>query len=264
LPVWRTLFRRFGRRLAVATAAVMAVASIACGGGGENDSILVLAAASMTNALVDVGTEFERDSGVKVIYSFGGSNALVRQIELGAPSDAVIFAGRAPMDRLETSGNVLAGSRMNLLQNRLVVIGNTDSKQLADLGEMATLEGRIAVADPAFAPAGLYAKQALETVGLWNSLESRIIPTLDVRAAVGAVDTGSVVFGLAYATDVVAVSGVDVVLEIPETFHDPIVYPVAVVDGAGNSDQAQAFLSYLSSERGHALFMRHGFVPAAE
>jgi molybdate transport system substrate-binding protein len=258
------LFRGFGRQLAVATAAVSAVAAIACGSGGENDSILVLAAASMTDALVDAGTEFEQDSGVKVIYSFGGSNALARQIELGAPADAVIFAGDAPMSRLAESGNVLAGSRISLLQNRLVVIGDVGSHQLADLRDILSTEGRIAIADPALAPAGLYAKQALESVGLWDSLESRIIPTLDVRAAVGAVDTGNVAFGMVYATDAAAVSGVDVVLQIPETLHDPIVYPFAVVDDAGNSDQAHAFLDYLSSDKGHALFKRHGFVPVAE
>ena len=223
----------------------------------------MFAAASMSNVLVEVGQKFENESGIEVIFSFGGSNALARQVELGAPADAVIFAGNGPMDGLEESGEIVVGSRLDLLQNHLVVIGDSGSSPLADIRDLISTEGRIALADPVLAPAGLYAKQALETSGLWESLGSRIIPTLDVRAAVGAVDTGSAAFGLVYATDAANAGGVAVVLEVPEELHDPIIYPAAIVVGGSESDAAE-FLDFLVTDAAKAVFMRHGFVSASE
>jgi molybdate transport system substrate-binding protein len=217
----------------------------------------------MANVLGEVGQEFENESGVKVVFSFGGSNALARQVELGAPADAVIFAGNGPMDKLEASGEIVGGSRLDLLRNRLVVIGDAGSTPLADIRDLASTGGRIALADPVLAPAGLYAKQALEMSGLWEELGSRVIPTLDVRAAVGAVDTGSAAFGLVYATDAANASGVAVVFEVPEDLHDPIIYPVAVVEG-GRETNAAKFLEFLVSDGAKAVFMRHGFVSAFE
>ncbi len=237
--------------------------SIGCGGDGEGDSILVLAAASMSNVLVEVGQEFENESGVEIGFSFGGSNALARQVELGAPADAVIFAGNGPMDGLEASGEIVAGSRLDLLRNRLVVIGDAGSSPLAHIRDLISTDGQVALADPVLAPAGLYAKQALEMSGLWEGLGSRIIPTLDVRAAVGAVDTGSAAFGLVYATDAANAGGVAVVLEVPEELHDPIIYPAAIVVGGNGSDAAE-FLEFLVSDDAKAVFMRHGFVSASE
>ena len=250
------------RVTAVLIAATM-VLSIGCGGDGEGDSIVVLAAASMTNVLVEVGQEFESESGVEVVLSFGGSNALARQVELGAPADVVIFAGNGPMDYLEESGEIVASSRVDVLRNRLVVIGDGGSAPLTGIRDLLTTEGRIALADPVLAPVGLYAKQALEMSGLWKILRSRVIPTLDVRAAVGAVDTGSAAFGLVYATDVANAGGVVMVFEVPEELHDPIIYPAAVVKHRHGID-ASEFLEFLVSDGAKAVFMRHGFVSASE
>ena len=247
---------------AVLIAATM-VLSIGCGGDGEGDSIVVLAAASMTNVLVEVGQEFESESGVEVVLSFGGSNALARQVELGAPADVVIFAGNGPMDQLEESGEIVASSRVDVLRNRLVVIGDGGSAPLTGIRDLLTTEGRIALADPVLAPVGLYAKQALEMSGLWKVLRSRVIPTLDVRAAVGAVDTGSAAFGLVYATDVANAAGVVMVFEVPEELHDPIIYPAAIVEHRNGTD-ASEFLEFLVSDGAKAVFMRHGFVSASE
>jgi molybdate transport system substrate-binding protein len=250
------------RVTAVLIAATM-VLSIGCGGDGEGDSIVVLAAASMTNVLVEVGQEFESESGVEVVLSFGGSNALARQVELGAPADVVIFAGNGPMDQLEESGEIVASSRVDVLRNRLVVIGDGGSAPLTGIRDLLTTEGRIALADPVLAPVGLYAKQALEMSGLWKILRSRVIPTLDVRAAVGAVDTGSAAFGLVYATDVANAAGVVMVFEVPEELHDPIIYPAAIVKHRNGTD-ASEFLEFLVSDGAKAVFMRHGFVSASE
>ena len=239
------------------------VALLAACGGGENDSILVAAAASLTDALVEAGEKFESQTGVEVAFSFGGSNTLARQAELGAPADAAIFAGSSPMDRLEGSGNIFPGSRIDLFRNRLVVISDSGTAGLVNLAELVDVGGRIALADPQLAPAGQYAKQALEASGLWDELEDRVIPTLDVRAAVGAVATGSARFGIVYATDAAA-TGVDVVLLIPESLHDPIVYPAAVIDGASGSEAAMRFLDFLASDEGRAVFERHGFEPIAD
>jgi len=238
---------------------LVALFAAGCVTDGENDSILVLAAASMTDALVEIGDAYEAESGVNVTFSFGGSNALARQVEFGAPADAVIFAGSGPMDQLEASGDVVAGSRDDLLSNRLVVIGGMGASALSELAGLDELDGRIALADPALAPAGFYAKQSLESVGLYERFESRLIPTLDVRAAVGAVDTGGASFGLVYATDASANSGVEVLLVVSEDLHDRIVYPAAVVEGSGRGDAAAEFLDFLGEDRSLVIFETYGF-----
>jgi molybdate transport system substrate-binding protein len=250
-------------RVVLAFAVMVIALTVGCGNGGGDDAILVLAAASLTDTLLEAGVVFEEDSGVEVEFSFGGSNALARQVELGAPSDAVIFAGAAPMDRLEASDQVLAGSRLELLRNRLVVIGDGGAAQLSDLSDLASLGGRIAIADPELAPAGLYAKQAFEAAGSWEGVESRVIPTLDVRAAVGAVDTGSAAFGLVYGTDAAVASGVEVLYVIPEGLHDPIIYPAAIIDREGGSEVARRFIGFLAGDAGGVVFERHGFVPVS-
>lgn len=258
-PIVAPVKRMTRLRMTGVLAALLAVVAVGCGGDGENDAILVLAAASMTDALVEAGEAYESGTGIDVTFSFGGSNALARQVEFGAPADAVIFAGASVMEQLEESGELVASSRVDLLRNRLVVIGGKGAVLLESLAELESSGGRIAIADPALAPAGLYAKQSLESAGLWDVLESRVIPTLDVRAAVGAVGSGGVAFGVVYATDAAVNAGVEVLLIVSEQHHDPIVYPAALVDGSDNENAAAKFLQFLGTRESSEIFERHGF-----
>lgn len=247
--------------LALALTALLAVA--ACGPDNEADHIVVLAAASLTEVLGEIGAGFEESAGIHVSFSYGGSDTLAGQVRKGAPADAVIFAGAGPLDGLEAAGLTRAGSRRDVAANRLVVIFRAGSGvKLSSLDELATRHsGKVAIADPQLAPAGRYARSALETAGIWEQLESRVIPGLDVRNAAAAVTAGNAQFGIVYETDAAAVEGVEVALVVPSGLYPPIVYPAAVVGASKRPTAAAAFLEYLGAADARTAFARHGFRP---
>lgn len=251
-------------RLIAISVLLSVLVTAACQGKGDHKGILVLAAASMTDALVEVGEVYEDETGIEVTFSFGGSNALARQVEFGAPADAVIFSGEPPMERLEGGSEPIVTGRINLLSNRLVLIGTEGTTPVDSLIELGYRNGRLALADPAFAPAGLYASQALRSADIWQDLEPRVIPTLDVRAAVAAVDSGASEFGLVYATDAANASGVQVLFVVPEEGHDPIVYPAALVGDPDNGNEPAEFLKFLQTDPSSEIFQRHGFQVATK
>jgi molybdate transport system substrate-binding protein len=206
-----------------------------------NRSLLVFAAASTSDAMTEVSRLF----GKPVRFSFGSSGDLARQIEAGAPADVFLSADVARMDRLEKGGHVR--SRRDLLKNKLVVI-TAPGSTLGDLTQV----NRLAIGDPSNVPAGAYAKEYLERVGLWASVSSRVVPTLDVRAALAAVETGAADAAIVYRTDVS--KNVRVAFEPAE--QPKIVYPLGVLTRA--SEHADAFAAFCAGE-GRAVFDRHGF-----
>lgn len=242
---------------------VLALGSAAACGEREA-SLIVSGAASLGDVLAEAGEAFTGETGIEVTFNLGGSTFLARQIELGAPVDAAIFAGAGPMDRLAARNLVVVGSRVDVLVNRLVIIARVGEGLSVDSLEnlAAAYSGRIAIADPAFAPAGRYARAALESLGLWDRLGDRIVPSLDVRAAAAMVAAGNAEFGIVYATDAQAIAGVDAVLDVPPALHPPIVYPAGVISATAHPDEARRFLGFLSSEQAARIFERHGFEPA--
>ena len=203
--------------------------------------------------------------------SFAGSSALARQIESGAPADLYLSANTAWMDRLEASGLIDAGSRRDLVRNRLVVIaptGTTPSGLPDPLSAEADLPGvlagrRLAIAEPDSVPAGIYAKQALSFLGLWPVLTGSLAPAADVRAALALVEHGEAPLGIVYATDARAAAGVAVVSTIPVEAHRPITYPIALTTGGAQRPQARALLELFLSLDGQTAFAERGFEPIA-
>ncbi len=154
--------------------------------------LLVFAAASLTDALVEIGAGYEARAGVRVLFSFGGSNALARQIHAGAPADVFVSANLDCMDELERAGLVRPEDRVELLSNRLAVVVSAPSGFVLSAPRDLERARRLALGDPEGVPAGIYARRWLEAHGLWAGLHERIIPTLNVRARthVGPVDPG--------------------------------------------------------------------------
>ncbi|MSQ08554.1 MAG: molybdate ABC transporter substrate-binding protein [Dehalococcoidia bacterium] len=226
-------------------------------------TVLVLAAASLTDVLTEAAVKFKTETGIEVKFSFGGSDSLATQLRRGAPGDVVIFAGAGPLDGLEKDGIVLKDSRRDIASNRLVIIAPARSGlKLASLGEIATgYSGRVAIADPRLAPAGRYAQAALEKAGVWAALGPRLIPSLDVRNTAAAVASGNAEFGFVYETDVAAVKGVDVVMAVPRDAYPQILYPASVVAGSEAQALAGRFLEYLVSQEAAGLFGKYGFRP---
>ena len=230
----------------------------ACGGTDRSErGPMVLAAASLQESLEDAAAAWTARGRAAPVLSFAATSALARQVEQGAPADLFISADEEWMDILAGQGLLRAGTRRDLLGNRLVLVAKRGSevRSLAALGDR-----RLALADPAAVPAGKYARAALESLGEWQAVESRIAPAENVRAALALVERGEAPLGIVYATDALASSEVEVVRELPAASHPPIRYPAAVLAGSKHPESA-AFLEFLSSAEARRVFLRHGFGP---
>ena len=227
-------------------------------------TLTVSAAASLKDALAETEAVYERGhANIKFSNNFGSSGTLAAQIDQGAPVDIFISAAAKPMDDLAASGLIVTGTRRNLLRNTLVLIAPLDSK-LRDFQELTDKSIRlIALGDPAGVPAGQYGKQTLLSFHLWNQLSAKFVLGKDVRQVVTYVETGNADAGLVYATDAQASGKVRVVATAPESTHDPIVYPVAVIKGGRNEEASRRFAEFLRSPTAQAIFVKHGFTIAA-
>jgi molybdate transport system substrate-binding protein len=223
--------------------------------------LVVSAAASLTNAFREAGKRFEeKHAGDQIVLNFASSDVLLAQIAKGAPVDVFATADMESMERAEKQGLLASGTRRTLLRNQLVLIAPAGSKTpvegLASLQEAAVR--RIALGNPASVPAGRYARQALESAGLWSKLEPKCIFAQNVRQALDYVARGEVDAGLVYATDAAIMADkVRVAADVPT--DRSIVYPIAVVKDTRNHAVADAFLQFLGSSEAQAVFARYGF-----
>jgi molybdate transport system substrate-binding protein len=208
---------------------------------------------------------FTAAMGSKVIIAYGGSNALARQIEAGAPAEVFISADEDWMDYLDRRHLLVPGTRSNLLRNELVLIAPSNSSatlRIAPGFALATAlrDEKLAMANPDSVPAGKYGKRALESLGVWKSLEKQVVRTDNVRAALALVARGEAAFGIVYKTDALAERSVRIVDTFPEETHAPIVYPAALV-ALGKSPVAKEFLDFLRSGAARPLWEKYGFAP---
>ena len=228
------------------------------------ERVIVLAAASTAHVIDEVIGQFEAGPDDSVVASYAGTSALARQIESGAPADIFLAANAAWMDHVEAQGLIEPGSRQVLAGNRLVFV--TGESDLAPFEPSATLDlpalldgGRLAIGNPDHVPAGIYAREVLEALGLWPKVRSGLAPAADVRAALALVARGEAPLGIVYATDVFRIEGVHVVGAIPASLHEPIVYPVALIAGRA-SPLATRFFEFLTGPEGRAAFVRADFM----
>jgi molybdate transport system substrate-binding protein len=225
--------------------------------------VTVFAAASLKESLDAVAAQWQRRSGQKVVVSYAASSALAKQIEQDAPADIFISADREWMDYLAERKRIDAGSRFDLVGNRLVLIVPADSPQQSVKLDAASLQralggGRLAVADTGSVPAGRYAKQSLLKLGLWAGVESHLASSENVRAAMAFVARGECPLGIVYATDAKAEPKVRVVAAFPDSSHEPIIYPVAGVAGA-DPKRSDGLLAFLRSRQAQTIFRQAGF-----
>jgi molybdate transport system substrate-binding protein len=225
--------------------------------------LLVSAAASLSDALPEIAKRWVAQGGESPTFNFGASSALVVQIEAGAPADVVFTADEETMDRLERAGRLAPGTRRPLVGNRLVVVVRKKSRlELREARDLRRPElGRLALADPTAVPAGKYAKSWLKSRGLWAALAPRVVPTLNVRAALAAVASGDADAGVVYATDVTAIHAVEVAFAVPADDGPRIVYPAAVVADSRRAEVARRFVDFLAAAEAAAIFTRFGFTP---
>lgn len=222
----------------------------------------VSAAASLADVLKEIDTAYtQAHSNVTITLNFASSGTLQQQIEQGAPADVFISAAAKQMDNLQNESLILTDTRKNLLQNTLVLIVPADSDlgitSFSDL--TADKVKQIAIGDPKSVPAGTYAVQAFDELGITTQLASKEVLGSDVRQVLTYVETGNVEAGIVYSTDALTSTKVKVVANAPADINAKIVYPVAVVKASKNPDAAKAYLNFLFGDKAKAIFIKYGF-----
>jgi molybdate transport system substrate-binding protein len=224
--------------------------------------LLVAAAASLSGIAPQLTRAFHDTSGIDLRFNFGGSNTLARQIVEGARVDAFVSADTAQMDVVERSGRVVAGTRVNVVSNQLVVIvgasPNPSGFAVDDLASARTQ--RVAMGDPAAVPAGVYGRRWLEAIRLWSMVEPKVVPLPSSPAVVAAVRAGRAAVGVVFASDAYGRHDVRVAYVVPRDDAPEIVYPAAAIAG-GRIPQARQFIEFLRSAAAQRIFESAGFRP---
>jgi len=222
------------------------------------DELMVFAASSTAPPLEELARDFTAQTNTPVRFAFGASSDLARQLAAGAPADVFLSADLARMDALERSGLVRASGRFRLLSNQLaVVVPAGSTARVSGARDLAVFK-RLAIADPLTVPLGIYARAWLEKAGAWALLASKVVPTLDARAALAAVEAGNADAGIVYCTDASLSKKVRKAYEVPRGEGPEIVYPIAILASSKNP-RASAFVAFLRSAPAIAVFERYGF-----
>jgi molybdate transport system substrate-binding protein len=225
-------------------------------------TITVFAAASLTDGLQEIARDYQQATGDKIEFNFAASSILARQIEEGAPADIFFSADEAKMDALEKKGLVEKKTRRSRLSNTLVIVVPADSFRY--IGSPKDLNGakikHIALADPESVPAGIYAKEYLRKMHIWDEIAPKVVPMGNVRAALAAVESGDAEAGIVYKTDAAISKKTRVAYEVPREDGPKISYPMAMMKEAKEPKAALAFLEYLDSDAAGPVFAKFGFI----
>ncbi len=257
---------RLGLRAWLSLLAILVPLSAAAG-EERRETVTLFAAASTIDAINEIAEAYASKTGGSIRPVVAASSTLARQIAQGAPADLFLSANVDWMDHLQQQGLVEASSRLALLSNRLVLVSPLGADLQIELAAGAALaealgDGRLAIGDPAHVPAGIYARQALEALGLWAQVTDRLAQAGNVRMALALVDRGEAVAGIVYETDAAIADGVRVVAAFPETATPQIDYPLAIVEGRGNSAVRKVY-EFLKGEEAAVIFRKHGFTATA-
>jgi molybdate transport system substrate-binding protein len=227
------------------------------------EKLTVFAAASLKDALDAANAAWAKEGGKEAVASYAASSALAKQIEGGAPADIFISADLDWMDYVAKKSLIKADTRSNLLGNSIVLVAAKDKvkpveiKQGFDLAGLLG-DGKLAMGEVKSVPAGKYGKAALEKLGVWTAVESRVAGAESVRAALALVSRGEAPYGIVYKTDAAADKGVAIAGTFPEASHPPIIYPIAILADSKNPD-ASAYLEFLKSDKAARFFTEQGF-----
>jgi molybdate transport system substrate-binding protein len=249
--------------LGLALLGTLAVAANPSHAQTQDKGPVIFAAASLKSALDAIAAAWSAQKGKTPAISYASSGTLAKQIEQGAPADIFISADLEWMDYLDKAKLLKAGTRRNLLGNKLVLIEPADQQTTLKIQMKFDLagaigDGKIAVCTVTSCPGGIYAKEALQNLGVWDAVEPKLAQAENIRAALALVARGEAKFGIVYETDAKAESKVRIVGVFPETTHAPIVYPVAVMASSKNPD-AEFFEAFMTSQAAAKIFDGQGF-----
>ena len=223
--------------------------------------LVVSAASSLRDAVEELKAIYiQQHPQVNIIYNFGASGTLQKQIEEGAPADLFISAGKKQMDTLADKGLIIETSRQNLLENELVLIVQKDSPITAFADLAGPKIGKISIGNPESVPAGKYAQETLVALSLWDKIKEKLVLAKDVRQVLNYVETGNVDAGLVYRSDALVSKESKIVAMAPAATHKPILYPMAIIKGTKHQKAAEEFAAFLVSGEATSVFGKHGFI----
>ncbi|MFJ5790174.1 molybdate ABC transporter substrate-binding protein [Lysinibacillus sp. NPDC093197] len=249
-----------------ATLALLVGLLAACGNqekevtANEPVELTISAAASLQDALEELKTTYEKQHDtIKILYNFGGSGALQQQILQGAPADLFFSAAEDKFDALVEKEMIDQKQRTDLLANELVlIVPKNNEKQIKSFEDLQQA-GKIALGTPETVPAGQYGVDTLKNMQLWDSLESKVVYTKDVRQVLTYTETENVDAGMVYKTDALVSDKVDIVATADKAMHAPIIYPVGVLKASKHAQEAEDFYQFLQSDEAMNIFKKYGF-----
>lgn len=228
----------------------------------SNATLLVSAAASLKEAMEEIKTNYQQSKpGVVINYNFGASGALLQQIQQGAPADIFVSAAKKQVDTLDQAGQLVPGTRSILARNRLVLIVPRNITNVTSFFNLTRNDIRkIAIGEPRSVPAGQYAEQVLKQLKIYDKIKPKFVFANNVRQVLAAVESGNADAGLVYRTDAAISNKVKTVVSASETYHSPIIYPMAVLKQSKNQQAAREFVQYLSGDQSKAVLKKYGFL----
>lgn len=262
----RSVWKPFHRRLTLPATTLLLLASVFAASSADARQVLVFAAASTTNALAGVAEAYEAQSDNSVKFSFASSSTVARQIAQGAPAEIYVSANVMWMDYLEKNDAIRKASRKKLLANQLALVAPKDSDiQQVDIQPGFAIEsllngGFLAMGNPAHVPAGIYGKQALQSMHVWTTVKDQVTRSANVRAALALVAVGETPLGIVYRTDAFAADDVKIVGIFPQGSHKAIIYPAALTRNVGHNDAAaRDFFAFMDSNQADKILASYGF-----
>ncbi|MEO1522102.1 MAG: molybdate ABC transporter substrate-binding protein [Cyanobacteria bacterium J06633_2] len=232
----------------------------------EAIALTISAAASMQDALNAIQIIYEENyPGNTLVYNFASSGSLQQQIEQGAPVDVFLSASPKQMNALEEKSLLLDGTRQDLLKNTIVLVTPLEQSAITSFDDLSKdVVTQLSIGEPNSVPAGQYSREVLESLGLYQSIQTKTVFAKNVRQVLSYVETGNVDAGLIYSTDANISEQVQIVATAPDDAHSPIVYPGAVIADSQHPAAATEFVQFLGTQEAIAIFIDYGFLPAAQ
>lgn len=224
-------------------------------------SLTISAAASLKEAVEELSDLYtSENSKVKFQLNFGPSGQLQQQIEQGAPADVFISAAEKQMNTLDDGGLLLDGTRLDLLQNDLVMIARAGIEPIDAIEDLINDDIKyIAIGNPESVPAGQYAQEAIESIGIWAQVQDKLVMAQNVRQVISFVEAGNADYGFVYASDMLVAETSSQVLVVPDNLYAAVIYPAAVVKATKQADLAKDFVDFLQTDAAKAIFEAKGF-----
>lgn len=227
------------------------------------DTLTISAAASLKEVMTDIKTEYEKTyPSDKIIFNFGGSGALQKQIENGAPVDVFISAATKQMNELVSKNLILPNSNFILLENSVVLIKPKNSKlKVSSFNDLTKADiKKIAIGEVSSVPVGQYSMEIFNNLKINDKISNKLIYGKDVLSVLSWVESDNVDLGIVYKTDAISSTKVIIVANAPSNSHKPVEYPIGIVKDSKNIAKSQQFIKFLKSNKAKALFKKYGFL----